>query len=91
VGNIPYGKSDAELLDVYGTDLGADGIPVFLWVHGGAWLTGNKDWSGFFIQNVYSWGFKSIIVGYPLCPECKEFEGFTFAIMMMTITQHFPY
>jgi len=73
---VPYGPSSAERFDIYGTDLDEEKVPVYFWVHGGAWLTGDKDWSGFFIRNVYSWGFKSIVVGYPLCPESKKRETF---------------
>lgn len=66
--NIPYGPVEEDVFDIYGVDLPSTS-PIIFWVHGGGWMSGSKDSSAFFLRNAYSLGFRSIVVGYQLCPE----------------------
>ncbi len=41
--SVPYGDGPAETLDIFPAENGAAGVPVMLFVHGGAWKALSKD------------------------------------------------
>ena len=41
--SVPYGEGPAETLDIFPAENGADGTPVMLFIHGGAWKALSKD------------------------------------------------
>ncbi len=41
--SVPYGDGPAETLDIFPAENGAGGVPVMLFIHGGAWKALSKD------------------------------------------------
>ncbi len=70
--DIAYGKHPRQVLDVY-KPAGAKGAPVVLFVHGGAFVDGEKDRSTEVYSNVCNWfarhGIVGINVEFRLAPE----------------------
>ncbi|XP_044262419.1 kynurenine formamidase-like [Tribolium madens] len=68
--NIPYGSTQRQKIDIFGTDLD-DGSPIFVFIHGGYWQMKdiNKSSYHFLASNFYRNGIKSIFIGYDLCPD----------------------
>jgi len=87
--DIPYGESKFEKIDIFGTDLPAN-APSFLWIHGGYWRAGNRSWSGHFVSTLYSWGFRPIVIDYPLAPKCNKLFKKLFSNMLLTIAELNP-
>lgn len=71
--NIKYGTHSRHMLDVYYHDE-KDVRPVLFFVHGGSWMTGNKDMYTQLAENFYDIGFVSVIINYRLYPE-KDVYG----------------
>ncbi|GJQ73028.1 hypothetical protein Trydic_g1662 [Trypoxylus dichotomus] len=68
--NVPYGDSDMQKLDIFGTDLPND-APIFVFLHGGYWQEGGKDLFSFIARSLHQNGCKTIVIGYTLCPHCR--------------------
>lgn len=61
-------------MDVYfPTNVMADNakLPVIVWVHGGAWISGSKDQLSNYCQILASKGFTVIAINYSLAPDKK--------------------
>jgi acetyl esterase len=74
-----YGRHERHRLDVFHPDVQAGGArPVVVFVHGGAFVRGNKNMDDQFYGNVLRWfvrhGFVGINVEYRLAPE-SSFPG----------------
>ena len=65
----PYGKRG--MLDVYASEATpAEGAPVLLQVHGGAWVLGTKDQQGIpLMQHLASRGWVCVAINYRLAPR----------------------
>lgn len=78
--DIAYGEHARQVLDVY-RPAGAKGAPVVLFVHGGAFVDGEKDRSPEVYGNVCNWfarhGIVGINVEFRLAPEFKYPSGTT--------------
>ena len=72
--NVPYGAHARQVLDVY-RPAAANAAPVVLFVHGGAFVDGEKDRSPEVYANVCTWfarhGIVGINVEFRLAPEFK--------------------
>ncbi|WP_397474742.1 alpha/beta hydrolase [Pusillimonas sp.] len=70
--DMPYGEDDWHTLDLYLPD--GDALrkrPVFMFLHGGAWTSGHKEWMGFLAPHFTRIGAIFISVSYRLAPEAK--------------------
>ena len=66
--------------------------PFFLYVHGGAWMYGSKDWPGSFFESFAKEGFVVASMNYALCNKSRGGEH-TFADMLADIdamVSHLP-
>jgi acetyl esterase/lipase len=72
--DIRYGAADRNLLDVFTPETASSGRPVLMFVHGGAFVRGNKRIPGTpFYDNIMLWAVKNGFVGvnmtYRLAPQ----------------------
>ena len=74
--DIPYGpandQSGSNLLDIYVPNADSDGPrPVFVWIHGGGWFTGDKTRStmAYKAKALVRAGFVFVSINYRLSPE----------------------
>lgn len=66
-----YGKNSKETLDVYIPDTALRAhqiLPVVVWTHGGAWLSGDKKDSGPYFSLLASQGYVVVSLNYSLAP-----------------------
>jgi acetyl esterase/lipase len=73
--NISYGQGrDRQKLDVF-APRGLKDCPVVLFVHGGAWFFGDKDFFGLYRgvgQFLAQHGYVAVVINYRLAPRCKH-------------------
>jgi acetyl esterase/lipase len=72
--DVKYGAADRNLLDVFMPDTASSTRPVLIFVHGGAFVAGNKRMPGTpFYDNIMLWavknGFVGVNVTYRLAPQ----------------------
>jgi acetyl esterase/lipase len=72
--DVKYGAADRNLLDVFMPDTASGPRPVLIFVHGGAFVGGNKRMAGTpFYDNIMLWAVKNGFVGvnmtYRLAPQ----------------------
>jgi len=72
--DVKYGPADRNLLDVFLPEAASPGRPVMMFVHGGAFIRGNKRLPGTpFYDNIMLWAVKNGFVGvnitYRLAPQ----------------------
>jgi triacylglycerol lipase len=72
--DVKYGPADLNVLDVFTPETAAPARPVLVYVHGGAFIAGNKRTPGSpFYDNVMLWaaknGFAGVNVNYRLAPQ----------------------
>ena len=76
--NLPYGSDPRQVVDVFSPP-GARGAPVVIFVHGGAFVVGNKDRTPEIFSNVCWYFARHGIVGvnmeYRLAPQNKYPSG----------------
>jgi acetyl esterase len=72
--NIAYGEDPKQILDVYQPN-GKSGVPVVIFIHGGAYVRGDKDVYGEMYGNIGTWfarqGMLGINATYRLAPGAK--------------------
>jgi acetyl esterase/lipase len=74
--NVSYGDDVRQTLDVYAPD-GAEGAPVILMVHGGAWRIGDKQSRGVVENKLAHWaprGYVFVTTNYRMLPEAGPLE-----------------
>lgn len=64
--DIPYGDSDAEMLDLFFAD--AADAPVHMYIHGGYWQSNTRKSSSFVARPLVDAGAHVAVVDYALCP-----------------------
>jgi len=70
--DVVYSPGDHDaLLDVHRPPAGQGTGPTIVWVHGGAWLSGNKDHIANFLRVLAAGGSTVIGVGYSIAPEAR--------------------
>lgn len=67
--DIPYGASEAELLDVFPAE--RDGAPVVYFIHGGYWRSSSKDDVSLFAATFVPAGAVFVAVDYALAPSAS--------------------
>uniref|UniRef100_A0A1I8P783 Alpha/beta hydrolase fold-3 domain-containing protein n=1 Tax=Stomoxys calcitrans TaxID=35570 RepID=A0A1I8P783_STOCA len=66
--NVRYGgKSDNQLLDIYYKDK-EEGLPIFVYIHGGFWQELDKTTSGPIVHTLIE-HYRIILVDYDVCPR----------------------
>jgi acetyl esterase/lipase len=71
--DIPFGADYWQKLDLYLPDEpGAVGLPTLLFMHGGYWTHGYKEWLGFMAPALVSLPALFISVGYRLSPAVQH-------------------
>lgn len=72
--DLPYGTEATTQLDVFypssieGTDTK---LPVIMWVHGGAWISGTKAHVANYLRIIADKGFVTVGIDYALAPGAK--------------------
>jgi acetyl esterase len=73
--NIPYGPNPRQQFDLFTPDAERIGRPVVIFVHGGAFVEGDRNKTPYFYANVLRFfarhGVVGINMGYRLAPECQ--------------------
>jgi acetyl esterase/lipase len=70
VRDVPYGADSWQQLDLYlPDDTSAEAMPTLLFMHGGYWTHGHKEWLGFMAPPLASLPALFISVGYRLAPD----------------------
>ena len=68
--DIPYGTGGPRTrLDVFSPPDPGGPLPTVVWIHGGAWISGDKADVRPYVRRLASEGFTTIAVSYPLAPE----------------------
>ena len=68
--DIPYGADPRQRLDIFlPPQPGLRDLPVLLFMHGGGWTIGRKEWCGFMAPPLVSLPAIFVSVGYRLIPQ----------------------
>ena len=72
VTDVPYGADEWQRLDIYlPAQAKANGVPVLLFLHGGSWTHGHKEWMGFMAPCFTDLPAIFVSVGYRLVPQVR--------------------
>lgn len=72
--DITYGEGDDEKLDVYlpaGGDAEGKALPAIVWIHGGAFIIGDKADLRGYLKVLAGRGYATVSVGYTLAPSAQ--------------------
>lgn len=70
--DISYDSSSSDArLDVYRPASAEEPLPVIVWVHGGAWISGSKDDVAPYLKKLAAEGYATVGVDYSLGPEAN--------------------
>lgn len=70
--NQQYRQNDKDAyLDTFYPETAKGSLPTVVWVHGGAWVSGNKDDTDNYIKILAGKGFTTISVNYTIAPEAQ--------------------
>ena len=70
--DVAYGPEDDQDIDIYlPDDVTATNVPVFMFIHGGSWTHGYKEWLGFMAPAFTTLPAIFVSVGYRLAPDTK--------------------
>jgi acetyl esterase len=64
-------NDDTAVLDVYSPKSATDKLPVIIWTHGGAWLSGDKANDAPYFKLLAEKGFAVVALNYALAPEAQ--------------------
>lgn len=68
--NRHYRQNDNDAyLDAFFPEKEAEVLPAIVWIHGGAWVSGNKDRVDNYMKILAGRGFTTISVNYSIAPE----------------------
>lgn len=62
-------NDDDAYLDVFYPESSTEPLPTVIWVHGGAWVSGNKDDTDNYLKILAGQGFTTISINYTIAPE----------------------
>jgi acetyl esterase len=72
VENQVYRQNDGDgRLDVFYPENTTSALPTVVWVHGGAWVSGDKDDIDNYLKILASHGFTTVGVDYTIAPEAQ--------------------
>jgi acetyl esterase/lipase len=87
--DIPFGADYWQKLDLYlPHHLGVAGVPTLLFMHGGYWTHGYKEWLGFMAPALVSLPALFISVGYRLSPAVKHPAALEDCLTALTWAYH---
>lgn len=89
--NIPYGLKARHRLDLYRTSAPRQQRPLIVFVHGGAWMHGDKKDYGFIGEAFAKEGFDVAVINYHLAPEYifpASIDDLSLALSYLTQSQH---
>ncbi len=70
--DVAYGPEDDQDIDIYlPDDATATNVPVFMFIHGGSWTHGYKEWLGFMAPAFTTLPAIFVSVAYRLAPDTK--------------------
>lgn len=70
--DIPYSNNNENgKLDLFYPKSATKPLPVVVWVHGGAWVSGSKEQVGNYCRILASKGFAVAAIDYTIAPEAK--------------------
>ena len=70
--DVAYGPEDDQDIDIYlPDDVTATNVPVFMFIHGGSWTHGYKEWLGFMAPAFTTLPAIFVSVAYRLAPDTK--------------------
>jgi arylformamidase len=67
---VPYGDSDRERVDIFGTDL-PDDSPIFVYISGGYWQMMSGEISAYVVEPMYEANIVTVVVDYARAPAGK--------------------
>ncbi|MFB2582790.1 alpha/beta hydrolase [Herbiconiux sp. P15] len=71
--DVPYGGTPADgsstTLDVFSPSTGTDALPTVVWIHGGAWISGDKSQVRPYVRKIAAEGYTTVSLNYPIAPE----------------------
>ena len=68
--DVPYGPGPHQRLDAFAPmETAAHLLPILVYIHGGGWTHGNKDWMSFMAPAVVDFPAVFVAPGYGLAPE----------------------
>ncbi|XP_074081146.1 kynurenine formamidase isoform X2 [Macrotis lagotis] len=67
--DVAYGEGLDEKLDIYFPSQISKELPFFLFIHGGYWQEGSKDYSAFMVPPLTAAGIAVALVAYVLAPK----------------------
>jgi acetyl esterase/lipase len=77
--DLPYGEHPRQVLDVYRPAAASGKRPIVVFVHGGAFVRGERDISAYAYANVLTWfarqGYLGVNMEYRLAPEAPYPAG----------------
>ncbi|WP_288688051.1 alpha/beta hydrolase [uncultured Acinetobacter sp.] len=89
--NIAYGLKARHRLDLYRTEQPRQKRPLIVFVHGGAWMHGDKKDYGFIGEAFAKEGFDVAVINYQLAPEHifpASIDDLSLALNYLTQSQH---
>ena len=75
--DLPYGKDYWQRLDIFIPAQISTRLPVFVFMHGGAWSSGCKEWMGFMAPSLVGAPAVFVSVSYRKAPDCRMAGQFT--------------
>jgi acetyl esterase/lipase len=69
VQDIAYGPDYWQKVDVFRPHAGGAGLPVVVFLHGGGWTHGYKEWLGFMAPPITAWPALFVSASYRLAPQ----------------------
>ena len=83
---VPYGDSDRERVDIFGTDLPED-APIFVYFSGGYWQMLSGDISAYVVAPMYDANVVTVVVDYARAPgsNCFIFAFLIFFDLTATV------
>ena len=67
--DVAWGKEPWQRFDVFVPEQSKGPLPVVVFMHGGGWMSGYKEWSGLMAQGVIASGAILVATTYRLAPE----------------------
>jgi acetyl esterase/lipase len=68
--DIPYGDAgDSTSFDVFSPSGGDEPLPTVVWIHGGAWISGEKSNVRPYVRMIAAEGYTTVALDYSIAPE----------------------